>query len=506
MNIPESEINHRSSRRRKSSGGNFRFKSKLKPLRFVGRFLLGRTGLPAWFSTLLLIAFFFIYASDFVILLDPFNAASNLVFSGTGGGISDKREEEIALFKSGVGIYIYASALFMAYFYIPEILSLFRRNIHFLLTLAVVLIGMAVSTNSTKVLFSVIQLSVGFVIAALYAISHRKFDRWDIRFCCTILLPIAVVQLISLGLLFVNDIELELFLLDAQRYGGLSGNPNTAGAQGVIGVWLSFYLLLDIDSSKKLRLISLTAIVLFAIIILLSGSGTSTVAAILLASLMVWLRILVVLENGPKRLAYFVGGILVISLLFGGYLVNNSTEDLRETFTSSLGKESDFTGRTELWDTASDAFWERPLMGWSLDNHETVQENRSFALPGGLDHYHNGYLDTLVSGGLILGLFILYNLWRYVVAFWRQFGTTPYIYGMVGPLVILVVMNFSEYSLLRPLNILYQLYLCTFCLLIVVADDGKEAGGVTKKLMKRKSRSDSIQDGLTRRSRHRYRF
>jgi len=453
------------------------------------------------------VAYFFIYASEFLILLDPFNAESNLVFSGSGdGGDGDVREDEVAAIKSSVGIYIYASTLFLAYFHIPEILSLLRRNIHFVLTMAVVLVGMAVSTNPTKVLFSVIQLSVGFLIAALYAINHHKSHRWDIRFCCTILLTLMAVQLISFYLFYINEIDVEAFIFGSQRYGGLSGNPNTAGAQAVIGVWLGFYLLLDFESSKNLRLISLIAILLCAATIFLSGSGTSTAAAILVAGIMIWLRILIVIKHGVKRMVYFLLGLLAISLFFGGYFVNNSTEDLTDTFTTSLGKQSDFTGRTELWATAGAAIWERPLLGWSLDFHETVQENRSFELPTGISHYHSGYLDTLVSGGLILGLFILYNFWRYIKTFWHRFTETPFIYGMVGPLVILVVMNFSEYSLLRPLNILYQLYLCVYCLLLLTKDNSNLGLSATKPLLKRKIRSENTDSPTIRRSRRRYRF
>jgi len=126
-------------------------------------------------------------------------------------------------------------------------------------------------------------------------------------------------------------------------------------------------------------------------------------------------------------------------------------------FTGSLGKDASLTGRTDLWDIAKDAIAQRPLLGWSFDSHTSVMAEREYEVP--YNHYHNGFLDTVIEGGMLLMCVVLYNFGRYVTHFLKLFRQTNHVYPLVVPFIMIIILNMSEYSLLRPLSVVWQLYI-----------------------------------------------
>lgn len=63
--------------------------------------------------------------------------------------------------------------------------------------------------------------------------------------------------------------------------------------------------------------------------------------------------------------------------------------------------------RLSLVESAQIALWERPFLGWGLDNFRTVINNGGY-------YSHNNFLEILVSGGWI-GFFIYYAKYVYVI-------------------------------------------------------------------------------------------
>lgn len=459
------------------SGRPIRFKTNNSPLHVLKLILSARWSLPAGISTLFLMVYVFVYSSDFLILLNPLDALESLTFSQSGAGVEDIRSDNIELFKANIGIGLYVCVLIYSLFFLRPIIKVLIANPHLVLIVSLLLFGMQYSVNPEQVFFSVVQIGIGILIALLYAIKATNNERWDRAFCMTILFPLFLIHLYSMMLFFTNGLEVIDFVEGSARFGGLPGNPNQAGASAVIGVWTSFYLLLSRTNGRLTDAYCVLALCLFVFTIVMSGSGTALTVSIAVVALLIWLKFLTLFKSKVKRAVYIISGVLVMTLLIGFTMISSSTEELTESFTSSLGKQSDFTGRTVLWEIAVAAIEEKPLLGWSYDQHETVQENRKYELPSGLGHFHNGFLDTAVAGGLLLLLVVIWNMFSYIKNCIRAWATKEHLYGFIGPVVVLVLMNLSEYSLLRPLNVVFQFYLCAYFLLLFSVMSKSEAAG-----------------------------
>lgn len=457
-------------RKRKAAvfnGEPFRFKTNHSLFHSLKRIFSTSWSLPKSISTLLLMVYIFVYSSDFLVLLNPLDALESLTFTHSGAGVEDIRSDNIELLKANVGIGIYVCVLVYSLFFIRTIVRVLIANPHLVLIVSLLLYGMRYSINPEQVFFSVVQIGIGFLIALLYAINTTGRERWDRAFCLTFLFPLCLVHLCSLVIFFANGLDVIDFVEGSARFGGLPGNPNQAGASAVIGVWISLYLLLSGKNGRLINVYCITALCLFVFTIAMAGSGTAITVSLAVVALLIWLKFLTQFKSKGKRTIYILLGVLVMSLLVGFTMITSSTEELTESFTSSLGKQSNFTGRTELWEIAIAAIEEKPLLGWSFDQHETVQENRKYELPFELTHFHNGFLDTAVAGGLLLLVVVVWNICSYIkYCFEVQVGN-DLLYGLIGPVVVLVLMNLSEYSLLRPLNVVFQFYLCAYFLLLI---------------------------------------
>jgi len=447
----------------------------------------------AWFPAVLLLSYFFVYASSFVILLNPLVTKDYLLFSSTGGGLisSSAIEEAAEAFKSSLGLVFYASSVLLVLAHFREMLRFARKNYHVIIMLILPIIGMYVSVIPEKVLYSVIQLFAGLFIALSYAITRRDKSLSFVNLCILLLLPMAAIHIYSHILFFIHITDYTPFIEGAARYGGLSGNPNSLGASATIGFWLALYIIMDKNPTKLSKLFAVLCLLLFLLSIVVSGSGTSKATVAALFSVLIVLRLYIITKGNSAPLIYVYSLALLLIVGSGWYFINNSISDLGVSVIGGLGKETNLTGRTQIWDIGLSALMDRPFLGWGLDNHETVLGYETYKIPFGITHYHNGYIDTAVSSGIFVLMFVLYNILKYIRYFFHNFRINRWSFGMAGPLIILIMNNFSEYSLMRPLNTVYQLYICAFCLLAVAAyyqDGSNESSRQSVSVKKKKSR------------------
>jgi len=142
---------------------------------------------------------------------------------------------------------------------------------------------------------------------------------------------------------------------------------------------------------------------------------------------------------------------------------SSTVGDLFLLFTDSLGKDTTLTGRTHIWSVAREAIAVQPFFGWGYDSHASVMASGAYQVNYG--YYHNGFLDTMVSGGVVLLLIVLYNLTCFARGFFLGFTSDPDLFPMLVPLIMLLVFNLSEYSLLRPNNPIWGVYVLVFVIL-----------------------------------------
>ena len=193
-----------------------------------------------------------------------------------------------------------------------------------------------------------------------------------------------------------------------------------------------------------------------AVLLLLSRSATSVVGCFLMVSIIPLWR---VVRAGAKtrRLVY---ALVLAAIGTGIYLIWAE----QELVFSILGRDSTFTGRTDLWALVLSAIAKHPIAGygygafWSGTNNEVLNiDIASKWLPMGA---HNGYLELcLAFGGLGLPL-LFYLLWcsfqtatDYVKSSEGWFAVWPMTY-----LLLFVFHNFFESHLLETRSLEFLLF------------------------------------------------
>jgi O-antigen ligase len=266
---------------------------------------------------------------------------------------------------------------------------------------------------------------------------------------------LAIVLLISLGISLAF-----IYLLPSWgvmvyphpgAWRGIYIHKNTLGVQSLFGVLsLGYYFY---TQKKWGRLVGRIGVVLA--LITLIGSRSATAMAVGGSTLIGAFLIGILLRTG-RKLRLFLLILNVGLLVWGGiWLFKNYPLVLQ-----ILGRETNLTGRVQVWQLAFPLGLERSWLGWGYGAFWLDWE-----LPSGLiwsevnwqpKHAHNGYLDlflNLGAPGFIFGLLLLAIPGVYMLRFLQQRLTSDRVALMLLWL-ILVGLNVSESMLFRQ-NSLY---------------------------------------------------
>lgn len=400
--------------------------------------------------------------TDFLVLLSVADAQSLLFFTSKPVQADDPRRLAAEGAQKTFQAVLYLFVFLMCALNWRTVYTYLRQWPHLVLIIALLLFGTTYSTEPVKVVTNSILMVVAILMPLAFAIGQKDSPNRLINFYWFLLIPFVFSHFASLVLLMFYGVDPLSMITSPNRYGGFSGNPNSLGNSAVIGVWVSFAVLLSEQTSRKFKIFAVVSALIFANSIALSGSGTALAVSILVVGLLLWMRFLSMFSNkvrGPINV--FSGAFLVCAVL--SILVLTTPAEIFLLFTGSLGKDATLTGRTELWDIAKDAVAQRPWLGWSFDSHTSVKSYREYYIDH--NHYHNGFLDTLINGGVVLLLLVLYNLSWFVRVFLRAFRRNQAVFALAVPGIMIVILNISEYSLLRPLSEIWQLYTACFILL-----------------------------------------
>lgn len=247
------------------------------------------------------------------------------------------------------------------------------------------------------------------------------------------------------------------------RWIGFTNSANSLGVLMLVSVWGCWAALYEFRSlwsrAAVLLMMPLVALCLFK-----SDSMTSLLLA-LLVSLM-FPVVMRIGRLGPLRAAAALAacGVLVASavLLLYAFSPELFTPTTVLDNLSYIGRTATFTGRTTLWETAFRAIADRPLVGWSFDALFSLGDR--YALRA--SHLHNGYLELLVSGGLLGLLFVVAIIAQ---ALCRLLGTLrdESDWGVsLGLLLLLILLhNLAEPSLGKAPTLLWVVFSLLFILL-----------------------------------------
>ncbi len=330
-------------------------------------------------------------------------------------------------------------------------IAVLGRNKIYLLSVVYVLAS-ALWSKYPGTVFVAFVHHVGFTSAVLCAIHF-----FDDDFCGFLSMLLAV----SLPMVW-GSIALALFfpgrgVCSNGRWAGVGDHPNELGFICLISVWsaASGICFLKSRIMKSAALLTLGA---SAVCLYFCASVTSMICSLfVIASFMLLIdRRLEKPEHLMMKLAapawgaafaLFLAWVLQPALMGRGYLFN------------LMGRQSDLSGRTELWATGLGALARKPFLGWSFDSMASVLSKQIISYA----QFHDGYLNLAVSGGLLGVILFALVLFKHARSSIRlldhEYGASASLAVLVGAIII---HNISEASIMRVTHPLWLLFLLCY--------------------------------------------
>ena len=331
----------------------------------------------------------------------------------------------------------------------------------FLALLVFVPVSFLWSSHPGSVIENTIHLIGGSLCAFSASIYYSKYQE---RIFILLPLTFGIAIIVSLVTIYITpDIGIATFEWEeTSRWRGATGNPNTLGRLSTIAVWASIIGI--VNNRKNRNLVILLAIISGAGIITLIGSDSKTseaVFALLFVLVFLFPRILGK-RNIRKRKKYevMITYVLLLSTSIA-FIFSHSISISDEALLSGIGRDSTLSGRTNVWENANTLINMKPIIGWSFDGRRSAFDEIEIGLP----HFHNGYLDFMVRGGMV-GLLILFSLIaRTIWRIWRKAKRKPDIYAHFAAFIIsLLVYNITEMTFGAWSNLMWIMLLFIYFL------------------------------------------
>jgi hypothetical protein len=232
------------------------------------------------------------------------------------------------------------------------------------------------------------------------------------------------------------------------RWVGLTQHANVLGAIAFAAVWANVVASILFAKSRLLN-------AAFASVALATLLGTESMTSIVATCVAVGATLLLVLGRWLNvRRARLLAPLPILGAIATGaaLVMTYSWDDVAQL----LGRSSDVSGRTALWTLAVTLIREHPVFGWGFDDNASVIELTS--LP--YSHFHNGFLDLAVRGGLCALLVVSVFLVRGIRDLLARTPRDARAVAAFLPLVAAaMVHNATEVSLVAPRNVLWLLLL-----------------------------------------------
>lgn len=186
---------------------------------------------------------------------------------------------------------------------------------------------------------------------------------------------------------------------------------------------------------------------------------------------------IVVLAVGLAAVAVFlvskrIGAPSILTLVLvlaasGGLGLYIATSQYVYDFTETLGRDTTFTNRTQLWRAAWETTLDRPWLGWGYGSIWSVSEDSAFIQEQLLDtpwtasHAHNGFLTVASELGFPAGVIaVLYALRTLIQATHRYVRrASAFSLFAIGFLFMFLVENISETWLFMHRDLFWMLFI-----------------------------------------------
>jgi len=173
-----------------------------------------------------------------------------------------------------------------------------------------------------------------------------------------------------------------------------------------------------------------------------SGYSSTSIAALVLGTMtllgLFWMK-----KRGSYMSTVTISGLLIIILFYGTILPLSGGLSV-SGFTSALGRDGTFTGRTDIWGELVPYVQSRPLLGCGFGGFWTPEMRVKHII----SQAHNGYLEVLMEVGavglLLIATFILSFGSKAVRALKREFDLASF---GICCLLMFVLHNATEASI-----------------------------------------------------------
>ena len=212
------------------------------------------------------------------------------------------------------------------------------------------------SMRPEKTMLSAVHL-LGILLIATAAALHYRHDPWSLPKHLSYLLGINMILQVGAA------ISIPSYAIDWQgRWQGLTSHPNTLGALAYTTLWANCVMLICRRAANPYPHL---AFALLAAVAMVEANSVTSIVTTLCCLFAIFLLTKLVGAGTQRKLLL---GLLIIAcaMIFIGCLIASQFD--MGWVLESFGRDSNFTGRTSVWEDALSAISRRPLLGWSFDD------------------------------------------------------------------------------------------------------------------------------------------
>lgn len=253
---------------------------------------------------------------------------------------------------------------------------------------------------------------------------------------------------------------------DKPRWIGITTHPNALGMQALVSIWLSSNLFF-LSKSKLEKALIIFAILAAFFAIIKADSMTSLITSFVVVAYICYCHLFGQLSLSIK-LILFTLLLLIFLFIITFYM---STTELADTTFASTGRSANFSGRTIQWQIALSEAADHIIIGQGFDDLEQLTRKYHILM----SMMHNGYIETLVKGGMIAVILLATILIKTLIKQIKIKHTNKHDFIFLNTGLIMVLLhNMTESSILRGLNTL-----SIFMIFIIVSTSLIEANKTT---------------------------
>ena len=279
---------------------------------------------------------------------------------------------------------------------------------------------------------------ISIIVALAYADNQTNLIRWLFWLFLLLILSSIITSL------YFPQIGINSVTYDKPRWLGVTINPNALGMQGLVLIWLSVNLFFLVKSKLE-KIIIISAIIAALFTIIKADSMTSLITSMIVIIYTCYCYLFGKLSLSIKLILFTLS---FLSFLFIVTFYMNATE-LADTSLATTGRNTTFTGRSFQWKIALTEASNHLIFGLGFDNSE--QLTKKYHL--NMTQLHNGYLETLVKGGLVGCILLIFVFVKTIIHQLqiKSKNTHNFIFLNTG-LIMIFFHNITESSILRGLT------------------------------------------------------